>query len=77
MHTVHYAKTNLSKLLQQAEDGKQIVISRGKKPIVRLVPCFQLPNEKRPDVGTVTSKPLKVIEKREVVGRVGDTVVYF
>ena len=77
MHTVHYAKSNLSKFLQQAEGGKQIVIARGKKPIVRLVPCSQLPNEKRPDIGTVTSKPLKVIEKREVAGRVGDTVVYF
>ena len=77
MHSIHFAKTNLSKLLQLAEDGKQIVIARGKKPIVRLVPCSQLPNEKRPDVGTVTSKPLKVIEKREVAGRVGGTVVYF
>ena len=77
MFTVHFAKTNLSKLLAQAEDGKQVVIARGKKPIVRLVPCSQLPNEQRPEVGTVTSKLIKIVEKREIAGSVGDTVVYF
>ena len=29
------------------------------------------------EVGTVTSKSIKIVEKREVAGRVGDTVVYF
>ena len=77
MYTVHYAKTNLSKLLLQVEDGKHVVLDRGKKPIARLVPCSQLPNEQRPEVGTITSKPIKVVEKREVAGSVGDTVVYF
>ena len=59
------------------EDGKQVVLARGKKPIARMVPCFQLPNDNRPEVGTVTSKPIKIVEKREVAGRIGDTVVYF
>jgi len=77
MYTVHYAKTNLSKLLLQVEDGKHVVLARGKKPIARLVPCSQLPNEQRPEVGTITSKPIKVVGKREVAGSVGDTVVYF
>lgn len=77
MFTIHFAKTNLSKLLQLTEDGKEVVIARGKKPIARLVPCTQLPNKNRPNVGKVTSKPLKIIEKREIAGKVGDTVVYF
>tara|TARA_B100002019_G_scaffold45395_1_gene38169 strand:+ start:249 stop:482 length:234 start_codon:yes stop_codon:yes gene_type:complete len=77
MFTVHFAKSNLSKLLSDVEDGKQVVLARGKKPIARLVPCSQLPNKNRPDVGTITSKPLKLVEKREVAGSVGDTVVYF
>ena len=77
MYTVHFTKTNLSKLLLDVEDGKQVVIGRGKKPIARMVPCAQLPNDSRPEVGTVTSKALKIVEKREIVGRVGDTVVYF
>jgi antitoxin (DNA-binding transcriptional repressor) of toxin-antitoxin stability system len=77
MFSVHFTKTNLSKLLQQVEDGKNIVIARGKKPIARMVPCHQLPNSKRPEVGVTTSPLLKIIDKREVAGRVGDTVVYF
>ena len=77
MYTVHFAKTNLSKLLQDVEDGKQVVLARGKKPIARMIPCYQLPNELRPEVGTVTSKSIKLVEKREVAGSVGDTVVYF
>jgi antitoxin (DNA-binding transcriptional repressor) of toxin-antitoxin stability system len=77
MFTVHFAKTNLSKLLQDVEDGKQVVLARGKKPIARMISCSQLPNNNRPEVGTVTSKPIKLVDKREVAGRVGDTVVYF
>lgn len=77
MYSVHFTKTNLSKLLQQVEDGKNIVIARGKKPIARMIPCQQLPNTDRPEVGTITSKPIKVVEAREIAGRVGDTVVYF
>ena len=77
MYTVHFAKTNLSKLLLDVEDGKQVVLARGKKPIARLIPCSQLPNHNRPEVGTVTSKPIKIVEKRKIAGRIGDTVVYF
>ena len=36
--TVHAAKTNLSKLIEQACAGEEIVIARGKEPVVRLVP---------------------------------------
>lgn len=35
--TVHQAKTNLSRLLRQAENGEEILIARGSKPIARLV----------------------------------------
>jgi prevent-host-death family protein len=36
-YTVHAAKTNLSKLIERAEAGEEIIIARGKKPVVRLV----------------------------------------
>lgn len=36
--TVHDAKTNLSKLIERAEKGEDVVIARGDKPAVRLVP---------------------------------------
>lgn len=32
------AKTHLSKLVHMAEDGEEIVLRRGRKPVVRLVP---------------------------------------
>lgn len=37
MYTVHQAKTNLSKLLEEAERGKEVVIARGKTPVAKLV----------------------------------------
>ena len=38
MYTVHQAKTNLSKLIALAEEGKEVVIARGKTPVAKLVP---------------------------------------
>ena len=35
---VHAAKTNLSRLLERAEAGEEIVIARAGKPIAKLVP---------------------------------------
>jgi len=35
---VHKAKTNLSKLIQQAENGEEVIIARDGKPAVKLVP---------------------------------------
>ena len=36
--TVHDAKTNLSKLIERAENGEDVVIACGDKPAVKLVP---------------------------------------
>lgn len=36
--TVHAAKTHLSRLIEKAEAGEEVVIARGKVPAVRLVP---------------------------------------
>ncbi len=33
---IHEAKTQLSKLIQAAINGKQVIIARGNKPVVRL-----------------------------------------
>lgn len=38
IYTVHQAKTQLSKLLAQAEAGEEVIIARGKAPSVRLMP---------------------------------------
>jgi prevent-host-death family protein len=36
--TIHKAKTQLSRLIEKACRGEEIVIARGKKPVVKLVP---------------------------------------
>jgi prevent-host-death family protein len=39
--SVHAAKTNLSKLIEAALAGEEVIIARGVKPVVRLVPVQQ------------------------------------
>jgi len=40
-YTIHAAKTNLSKLVARAEAGEEIVLARGKEPVVKIVPVAQ------------------------------------
>jgi prevent-host-death family protein len=40
---IHEAKTHLSKLLQRAADGEDIVIARSGKPVARLVAIHAAP----------------------------------
>ena len=35
--TIHEAKTHLSRLVQEAVDGGEVIIARGKTPLVKLV----------------------------------------
>jgi prevent-host-death family protein len=37
--TIHQAKTNLSKLIAEVEAGGEVVIARGKTPVVKLSPA--------------------------------------
>jgi prevent-host-death family protein len=37
-YTVHEAKTHLSKLIERAERGEEVIIARGDKPAVRIEP---------------------------------------
>ena len=43
---VHAAKSNLSKLIEEACKGEEVVIARGSVPVVKLVP-IQRPEAKR------------------------------
>jgi prevent-host-death family protein len=36
--SIHAAKTHLSRLIERAEAGEDVVIARGTVPVVRLVP---------------------------------------
>ena len=37
---IHHAKTNLSRLIIQAEAGEEVIIARAGKPAVKLVPVL-------------------------------------
>ncbi|WP_299734068.1 type II toxin-antitoxin system prevent-host-death family antitoxin [uncultured Tateyamaria sp.] len=39
--SVHAAKTQLSKLIEAALSGEEVVIAKGTRPVVRLVPIRQ------------------------------------
>jgi prevent-host-death family protein len=40
-YTVHQAKTHLSRLLKEAEAGKEVVVTRGKKPVAKIVAIIE------------------------------------
>ena len=47
---IHNAKTNLSKLIERAEAGEEVIIARDGKPVVRLAPVApQVVVARRPD----------------------------
>ncbi len=52
--TVHHAKTHLSRLIAAAERGEEVIIARGTKPAVKLVPADALiaipPQQRAPRV---------------------------
>ena len=51
--TIHQAKTQLSKLIARVEAGEEIVIARGKEPVVKLT---ALPRKRRPVFGSFKGK---------------------
>jgi prevent-host-death family protein len=47
--TIHEAKTHLSRLIQEALHGEEVVISNGKRPVVKIVPIELACPERRLD----------------------------
>lgn len=47
-HTIHEAKTNLSKLIQKACDGEEVIIAKGDEPVVKLVPIASAAKKRVP-----------------------------
>ncbi len=50
MHIVniHEAKTHLSRIVERAADGEEIVIAKAGRPLVRLVSCKDTPSQRTP-----------------------------
>ena len=38
-YNIHEAKSSLSKLVKESEEGKEVIIMRNGEPVARLVPC--------------------------------------
>jgi prevent-host-death family protein len=45
---IHEAKTHLSRLIQEALEGEEIVIAKGNQPLVRLVLVDSARRQRRP-----------------------------
>ena len=45
--SIYEAKTHLSKIIQEVLNGEEVVIARGKKPVVKLVLLESAKNERR------------------------------
>ena len=50
---LYEAKTNLSRLVDEALGGEEIVIARAGKPLVRLVPCRVEDEPRRPGTAEI------------------------
>ena len=47
-HTIHEAKTNLSKLIQKARDGEEVIIAKGKEPVAKIVALHVAERPRKP-----------------------------
>jgi len=58
-YTVHQAKTNLSRLLEQASAGKEVIIARKDQPVAKLVPIGAARKRRIPGrlTGQITCAP--------------------
>lgn len=46
--TIHQAKTNLSRLIEKASAGEEIIIARGSKPVAKLVAIGEVKGKRQP-----------------------------
>ncbi|MFZ3201351.1 MAG: type II toxin-antitoxin system Phd/YefM family antitoxin [Candidatus Acidiferrales bacterium] len=46
--TIHKAKTNLSRLIERASEGEEVIIARGSKPVARLVAVGEVRGKRQP-----------------------------
>ncbi|MGB8889092.1 MAG: type II toxin-antitoxin system prevent-host-death family antitoxin [Candidatus Korobacteraceae bacterium] len=47
-YTVHEAKTHLSRPIKEAESGKEVIITRGKEPVAKIIPIAKTAKKRIP-----------------------------
>ena len=48
IYNLYEAKTSLSRLVDRAANGEEIILAKGGKPLAKLVPFHQLPKPRQP-----------------------------
>jgi len=56
----HEAKTHLSRYLDRVQQGESIVITRGRRPMAKLVPCTDSDPVQIPKVGETMDPRMKL-----------------
>ena len=64
---IHEAKTHLSKLVERAAKGEEIIIAKAGKPMARLNALNAVPNEAPPRKGFGSAKDLFTEAEREAL----------
>ena len=59
---IHMAKTHFSKLLEKALSGNEVIIAKAGKPIAKIVPITDSPENRKPGLGKG-----KIIEHESVL----------
>jgi antitoxin (DNA-binding transcriptional repressor) of toxin-antitoxin stability system len=54
VYTVYQARTHLSRLLREVEAGEEVIVMRGKKPIVTFLPMQPIAPSARPEANPPT-----------------------
>ncbi len=74
MVNVHEAKTHLSRLLEQAHAGQEIILAKAGKPYARLVPLAPGKGQRRPGRlrGRVTEEFFEPLPEEELAAWEGD-----
>ena len=69
-YTVHEAKTQLSRLLEKASKGQEVIIARDRTPVAKLIAIDSPRKHRRPGrlKGKITLKPsfFKPMSRREL-----------
>ena len=67
MVNIHEAKTHLSKLIERAERGEEIIIARAGKPVIHLAPV--MPAKKKRRLGFLAGYDFRVPDDFNEMGR--------